>query len=214
MTANSMAGRPRNAAGGKRPDHRTARLARTTRETDIRLELDVDGQGRGDVRTGIPFFDHMLTLLARHALFDLTLRVKGDLEVDDHHTVEDVGLALGTALDQALGGREGIARYGFSLLPMDETLARVALDLGGRPYLVFAMACKRQKIKDFDLGLIGEFLRAFAVQGRMNLHAAQLYGHDPHHAYESVFKGLARALKMACARDPRVRGVPSSKGIL
>lgn len=194
--------------------HRTAKITRRTRETDIRLALDVDGNGTCDIQTGIPFFDHMLELFTRHSLFDLTLHAKGDLEVDDHHTVEDIGLVLGTALDKALGKRTGIARYGFSLLPMDETLARVAVDLGGRPYLVFEVANRQKKIKDFDLGLINEFLRAFATQGRMNLHAAQLYGADAHHAYEAIFKGLARALKMACARDPRVLGVPSSKGAI
>ncbi|HOE00383.1 MAG TPA: imidazoleglycerol-phosphate dehydratase HisB [Kiritimatiellia bacterium] len=193
---------------------RKAIIERKTRETQIRVELNVDGHGTYQIETGLPFFNHMLELFAKHSLLDLNLRAKGDLEVDHHHTVEDVGLALGDALNQALGERKGIERYGFSLLPMDETLSRVALDLGGRPYLVLQMANKKKKILDFELSLLGEFLRAFVTQARMNLHIHQLYGADAHHAWESVFKGLARALKMACRHDPRVKGVPSSKGIL
>ncbi len=193
---------------------RKAIVERKTRETQIRLELDMDGSGRYAIDTGLPFFNHMLELFSKHSLIDLDLRATGDLAVDHHHTVEDVGLALGDALNQALGDRKGIERYGFSLMPMDETLSRVALDLGGRPYLVLEMANKKRKILDFELSLLGEFLRAFATQARMNLHIRQFYGTDAHHAWESVFKGLARALKAACRRDPRVKGVPSSKGIL
>lgn len=193
---------------------RKAIVVRNTRETQIRVELDVDGSGSYAIDTGLPFFNHMLELFAKHALFDLKLKATGDLEVDYHHTVEDVGLALGDALNQALGERKGIERYGFSLMPMDETLTRVALDLGGRPYLVLDMANKKKKILDFELALLGEFLRAFTTQARMNLHIRQFYGTDGHHAWESVFKGLARAMKAACRRDPRVKGVPSSKGIL
>ena len=193
---------------------RKAIVARNTRETQIRAELDVDGNGRYEIETGLPFFNHMLELLAKHSLFDLQLRATGALAVDHHHTVEDVGLALGDALNQALGDRKGIERYGFSLMPMDETLSRVVLDLGGRPYLVVEMANKKKKILDFELSLLVEFLRAFATQARLNLHVRQFYGTDAHHAWESVFKGLARALKAACRRDPRVKGVPSSKGIL
>ena len=193
---------------------RKAIVERNTRETQIRVELDVDGNGRYEIDTGLPFFNHMLELFAKHALIDLKLKATGDLAVDYHHTVEDVGLALGEALNQALGDRKGIERYGFSLMPMDETLSRVALDLGGRPYLVLEMANKKKKILDFELSLLGEFLRAFATQARMNLHICQLYGVDAHHAHESVFKGMARALKAACRRDPRVKGVPSSKGVL
>lgn len=193
---------------------RKAIVARNTRETQIRAELDVDGNGRYEIETGLPFFNHMLELMAKHSLFDLKLRATGDLAVDHHHTVEDVGLALGDALNQALGDRKGIERYGFSLMPMDETLSRVVLDLGGRPYLVVEMANKKKKILDFELSLLVEFLRAFATQARLNLHVRQFYGTDAHHAWESVFKGLARALKAACRRDPRVQGVPSSKGIL
>lgn len=193
---------------------RATMLERNTRETQIRVELDVDGTGQYAIETGIPFFNHMLELFAKHSLFDLNLKAIGDLDVDDHHTVEDVGLALGDALNAALGDRKGIERYGFALLPMDETLARVALDLGGRPYLVMEMATRRKFIRTFDLGLLEEFMRAFSTQARMNLHIAQLYGKDPHHAWESVFKGLARALRMAVRTNPREPGIPSSKGVL
>ncbi|HPG00007.1 MAG TPA: imidazoleglycerol-phosphate dehydratase HisB [Kiritimatiellia bacterium] len=191
---------------------RVAKLARKTKETDIAVELNLDGSGEPKVRTGIPFLNHMLDLFAKHALFDLKLKAKGDLAVDYHHTVEDVGLVLGDALNEALGDRKGIVRYGNAVLPMDESLCRVALDLGGRPYLVYEVETRKKKIRDFDLGLIEEFFRAFTTQARMNLHIRLMYSKEPHHAYESVFKGVARALGMACARDPRVKGVPSSKG--
>ena len=191
---------------------RTAQVSRTTRETDIRVALNLDGQARYRVKTGLPFMDHMLDLFAKHALFDLDVRARGDLAVDFHHTVEDLGLVLGEALDRALGDRQGLVRYGWCAMPMDESLSLVAVDLGGRPYLVYEIANRRRKIRDFDVGLVKEFLRAFSTQARMNLHVLHLYGDEPHHAYESVFKGLARALAAACARDPRVRGVPSSKG--
>ncbi len=193
---------------------RIGRVKRNTRETRIEVVLNLDGGGRPDINTGLPFLDHMLELVARHGLVDLKLRATGDLAVDYHHTVEDVGLCLGSALDQALGDRSGIVRYGFALIPMDEAMGRVAMDLGGRPWLDFKMACRRRKILDFDLGLVEELLRAFTVQARMNLHAAQLYGNEPHHAYEAIFKGLARALRMAVARDPREKGIPSSKGVV
>ncbi len=193
---------------------RRACVHRQTRETRIRVRLDLDGAGRTKIASGVAFLDHMLELLARHALVDLTLQAQGDLAVDDHHTVEDVGLALGMAFDKALGARRGIVRYGFAFVPMDEALSRVAVDLGGRPYLDYRVTVRRRKIRNFDAGLIREFLRAFCVQARMNLHVAQLYGDDPHHAFESVFKGLARALRMAVARDPREPGIPSSKGRL
>lgn len=193
---------------------RTAEIQRKTGETDIRLRLNLDGEGVYQVETGIPFFDHMLNLWSKHSLIDLNLKAVGDLEVDYHHTVEDVGLALGEALDQALGERRGIARYGFSLLPMDEALSRVVVDLGGRPYLVYDIAIQERKILEFDCWLLKHFFESFMQKGRMNLHIAQLYGDDAHHAYESVFKGVARALRMACALDPRVKGIPSSKGVL
>jgi len=192
--------------------NRTATVTRKTRETDIVAAVNLDGSGRTEIDTGLPFLDHMLELLGKHSLIDLRLKARGDLKVDYHHTVEDIGLVLGTALDQALGDRKGIGRYGSSCIPMDDALARAVIDLGGRPYLVFEMAHRQKKIIDFDLGLIREFFQAFSVQARMNLHIQQLYGKDAHHAYEAVFKALARALRMACTRDPRVKGVPSSKG--
>jgi len=191
---------------------RKARVARKTRETDIVVEINLDGTGVNAISTGLPFMDHMLELLSRHSLIDLKLRAKGDLEVDYHHTVEDIGLALGTALDKALGSRRGIRRYGSFYVPMDEALSRVVIDLGGRPYLVKQMACRKRKILEFDLSLFDEFLQALVVQGRMNLHIEQSYGAEAHHAYESVFKALARALRTACEPDARDKRVPSSKG--
>ncbi len=194
--------------------NRTSSKQRVTRETDIRLALNLDGRGARKIDIGVPFMNHMLELLAVHSLVDLDLAARGDLAVDYHHTVEDVGLVLGDALSEALGERKGIRRYGWCLLPMDEALSQVAIDLGGRPYLVYSIQNKKQKIRDFDLGLVEEFFRAFCTQGRFNLHIAQLYGKDPHHAYESVFKAVARALRMACEPDPRTKSVPSSKGAL
>jgi len=191
---------------------RKAAIKRRTRETDIAVELNLDGSGKSRIRTGMAFLDHMLELLAKHALIDITIRARGDLKVDYHHTVEDLGLALGMALNRALGDRRGIGRYGWCLVPMDEALAGVAVDLGGRPYLAFDVATRKKTIRDFDLGLIEEFFRALVVEGRLNLHVTQLYGHEPHHAYEAMFKGVARALRQACARDSRVKGIPSSKG--
>lgn len=193
---------------------RTANIVRKTRETDISLSLCLDGSGKAAISTGMPFIDHMLELLARHGLFDLEVKAVGDLDVDYHHTVEDLGLTLGNALDQALGERRGIRRYGFFMLPMDESLCRVALDLGGRPFMDYQIACEKTHIRDFDVKLIEEFFRAFMTQGRMNLHIAHLYGDEIHHAYEGVFKAVARALRMAVELDPRESGIPSSKGIL
>jgi imidazoleglycerol-phosphate dehydratase len=191
---------------------RTAAVRRKTRETDIAVTLDLDGQGAAAVDTGMPFLDHMLELLARHALIDLKVKARGDLKVDYHHTVEDLGLVLGAAFNQALGVRKGINRYGWSYVPMDDALSRAVVDLGGRPYLVYQAAQKKRRIGAFDLGLLAEFFQAFAVQGRLNLHLCLLYGREPHHNCEALFKALARALRMACAPDPRERGVPSSKG--
>lgn len=191
-----------------------AKRVRNTRETQISMTLNVDGSGKSSIDTGIPFFDHMLELLAKHGLFDLTIKATGDLAVDYHHTVEDVGLVLGEALDEALGDRKGITRYGFSLLPMDEALCQAAIDLGGRPYFVYRIANKKKKIRDFDVYLLKHFFESLAAKGRMNLHIDQQYGEDVHHAYEAMFKAVARALYMACGRDPRVSGVPSSKGLV
>lgn len=191
---------------------RTSKIRRKTSETVVSVDLCLDGKGTYSVKTGLPFMDHMLSLLARHWAVDMKISARGDVDVDYHHTVEDIGLALGEALDKALGTRKGIARYGWSLVPMDESLGRAAVDLGGRPYLVFRTANKQRKILDFDLKLIEEFFRGFVVQGRLNLHVEQLYGHEAHHAYESVFKAVAKALRMAVAADERMRGIPSTKG--
>lgn len=193
---------------------RTASLRRITRETQITTAINLDGGGRAEISSGMPFLDHMLSLLARHALIDIALKASGDLEVDLHHTVEDIGLCLGAVLNKALGRRQGIWRYGSAYAPMDDALSRAVVDLGGRPFLVCQVANKRRKILNFDLGLIGEFLQAFSIQAKMNLHLAQLYGREPHHAYESMFKALALALRAAVARDTREKGVPSSKGVL
>jgi len=193
---------------------RTASKHRKTRETDIALTLNLDGSGVANITTGVGFLDHMLELITKHALLDLTVEAKGDLHVDDHHTVEDVGIVLGEALNEALGDRKGIRRYGWAYLPMDEAMARVALDLGGRPFLVYEIDHPATHIKDFDLQLLEEFWRAFSTQARMNLHIAQLYGKDVHHAHEAVFKGVAKALDYAKQHDPRVQGVPSSKDLI
>lgn len=189
--------------------------SRSTKETQIELSLNLDGSGMAEIATGVGFLDHMLELLTRHGLLDLSVKAEGDLHVDDHHTVEDVGIVLGEALNEALGERRGIRRYGWCLLPMDETLARVALDLGGRPYLVYEIDHPATHIKEFDLQLLEEFWRAFSTQARLNLHIAQLYGRDAHHAHEAVFKGVARALDDAKRIDERMRGrLPSSKELM
>jgi imidazoleglycerol-phosphate dehydratase len=194
--------------------NRSATVQRKTRETDIELVFAVDGSGRASISTGIGFFDHMLELFTKHGLFDLELKAKGDLDVDAHHTVEDVGLALGQALREALGEKTGLARYGWCLLPMDDALARIALDCSGRPYLAYDAPEEAGPIENFPFQLLEEFLRAFSVQGGLNLHVALLDGRDSHHMAEAVFKGLARALDQATRIDPRVQGVPSTKGQL
>lgn len=193
---------------------RRASIRRDTAETKIRLDLVVDGSGKADIRTGVGFFDHMLTLFAKHSLMDLKVECRGDLHVDYHHTVEDVGIVLGQALKQALGDKKGMVRYGFFYLPMDETLSRVVLDLSNRPYLEYRVPGKNRKAGDFPMTLVEEFMRALANNAGMNLHIELLYGRDAHHIAESIFKGLARALDMACRRDPRVKGLPSTKGKL
>ena len=193
---------------------RSSTITRDTNETRIRLKLNLDGQGRSKISTGIGFFDHMLTLFSKHSLFDLDLTVKGDLEVDYHHTVEDVGIVLGLALKEALGDKRGITRYGHAYLPMDETLSRVVVDLSNRVYLEFRVPVQRRKAGEFPLQLLEEFMRALAVNTGMNLHMETLYGRDAHHIAESLFKGLARALDIACRRDSRVKGLPSTKGKL
>ncbi len=193
---------------------RRASLERNTRETRISICLNLDGQGFAKIRTGVPFLDHMLDLLARHALCDLEIRARGDLEVDYHHLVEDLGIALGETVRSALGDKRGITRYGFSILPMDECLARVALDFSGRPYLVYRVKSVKKRVRDFDIALIREFMQGFANAAQANLHVELLYGDEPHHIVEAIFKGLAKALDMAKTRDPRVKGVPSTKGKL
>ena len=193
---------------------RRAITKRKTSETNITIDLNLDGAGKSSIDTGMPFLDHMLELLAKHSMIDLEIKAKGDLEVDYHHTVEDVGLALGMAINEALGTRGGIKRYGSSLVPMDEALSQVAVDLGGRPYLVMKMNSRKRKILDFDVSLIKEFFQALTIQARMNLHIVQFYGQEPHHAYESVFKAVAKAIRMACEPDVREKGIPSSKGRL
>ncbi|MFN8482171.1 MAG: imidazoleglycerol-phosphate dehydratase HisB [Anaerolineae bacterium] len=193
---------------------RMARVERTTAETSVDVTLALDGTGSADVSTGVGFFDHMLVLLAHHSLVDLTVRAQGDTQVDDHHTVEDVGIALGQALLQALGARSGIRRYGHALTPMDEALAMVAMDLSGRPTLAFDAAFPSAKIGTFDTELVREFFNAVAVNGRMTLHVRVLAGLNSHHIAEAVFKGFGHALRDAIAADPRRGGVPSTKGSL
>jgi imidazoleglycerol-phosphate dehydratase len=193
---------------------RTAEIVRATRETDIRLALGLDGQGLAQVATGIGFLDHMLELFARHSLFDLTVACKGDLQVDDHHTTEDVGICLGQAIDRALGDRSGIRRYGHAVLPMDEVLVTSAVDLGGRPFWVWNAPMPAPKIGTFDSELVADFWHAVCTQGRMNLHVLLHYGRNTHHISEAVFKGLARSLRAAVELDPRSPGVPSTKGVL
>jgi len=194
---------------------RAAKISRKTKETEIEVSVDLDGTGAAKISTGIGFFDHMLEQLARHSLIDTAISAKGDLHIDQHHTVEDVGIALGQAVRQALGDRAGIARYADALLPMDETLTRVAIDVSGRPFLVFRTEFPRQKIGEFDTELVREFFQAFAMNAGITLHVETLYGANAHHISETCFKGLARALRLAVALDPRQKGaIPSTKGTL
>ena len=193
---------------------RTALVGRKTSETDVAAELDLDGSGRHEVQTEIPFLDHMLAQLAKHGLFDLRVEAKGDLKVDLHHTVEDVGIALGEAFAQGMGDRRGIRRFGSALVPLDEALARVVIDISGRPYLVYQAPQLTGWIGNFDVALIKEFMRAFAMNMKVNLHISILYGENLHHCVEAIFKALARCLDQATALDPRIVDVPSTKGSL
>jgi imidazoleglycerol-phosphate dehydratase len=194
---------------------RTAKITRTTAETNISVEINLDGTGTYDNQTGVGFFDHMLDQLSRHALIDMTVRCEGDLHIDDHHTVEDVGIALGQALTQALGDKRGIVRYGACLLPMDDALVRAALDLSARPFLVWNVNLPTAKIGTFDTELVREFFQAFATHGGITLHVDQLHGINSHHIAEAAFKAVARALRDALETDPRkADAIPSTKGML
>ena len=194
---------------------RQASYDRRTKETEISVELNVDGSGNYTIDTGIGFLDHMLEQLSRHSLIDLTVRAKGDTHIDFHHTVEDTGIAIGTALAEALGDRAGITRYGSALIPMDETLTRVALDVSNRPYLIWRVGFSRPKLGDFDTELFKEWFQAFAQAAGITLHIENMYGENNHHIVESCFKGLARALRQAIEIDPRkADAIPSTKGVL
>ena len=193
---------------------RRAQIDRKTSETAIRIDLAIDGRGESKIATKIPFFDHMLTLFARHSLVNLNVEADGDIEVDFHHTVEDTGIALGQAFAQALGDKRGIRRYGWAMLPMDETLARVVVDFSGRPFLEYRAPQGVASIGAFAFQLVEEFMRAFSVHAGANLHIEILHGRDAHHMAEAIFKGLAKAVDQACQIDPRVEGIPSTKGSL
>jgi imidazoleglycerol-phosphate dehydratase len=194
---------------------RVATVSRKTTETDISIALSIDGSGKADIATGVAFFDHMLTLFAKHGLFDLTIKAKGDIDVDYHHTVEDVGLVLGQAFKKGLGDKLGIQRYGFFVVPMDESLARVVVDLGGRPHLGYRVDAPSMMVRDFNLVLVKEFCRAFSNALGANLHVDLICGEEPHHVAEAIFKALARALDAATRIEPRAANLlPSTKGIL
>jgi imidazoleglycerol-phosphate dehydratase len=193
---------------------RQATISRATKETRIELKLDLDGAGKVSVDTGVGFFDHMLDHIGRHGLFDLSVQAKGDLQVDDHHTVEDVGICLGEAIARAVGDKKGIRRYGFFILPMEEALAEVAVDLSGRAATVYCVEYRGSKIGRFDVQLVEEFLRAVALNARMNLHVTVPYGTNNHHIAEAICKALGKALRMAVERDPRETSIPSTKGTL
>ncbi|BCB95795.1 imidazoleglycerol-phosphate dehydratase [Dissulfurispira thermophila] len=194
---------------------RKANITRKTKETDIAVEINLDGSGKYSINTSIPFLDHMLSLMCKHGLFDIKLKAKGDIEIDYHHTVEDVGIVIGKAIKQALGDMEGISRYGQASLPMDEALALVSLDISGRPYLVYKVEFpKKSKLKDFDPDLIEDFLQALVSNSGITLHINVLYGRNTHHIIEAIFKGLGRALRQAVTIDSKIKGLPTTKGKL
>ncbi len=194
---------------------REAKVDRKTKETDIKVAINLDGKGKYTIDTSVPFLDHMLSLMCKHGLFDIRLKAKGDIDVDYHHTVEDIGIVLGKAVKQALGNMEGVSRYGQASVPMDEALASVSLDISGRPYLVYKVEFpKKSKIKNFEPDLIEDFLQAFASNSSITLHVESLYGRNTHHIIEAIFKALGRALRQAVFIDPRVKGIPSTKGVL
>ncbi len=199
----TLAGKPRRAA-----------VDRSTSETTIRVELGLDGTGQRRIATPVPFVDHMLDAFARHGLFDLVLDAKGDTHIDDHHTVEDIGMVLGSAFREALGDKAGIRRFGWAIVPLDETLAEVTVDLSGRPFLVYNVTLSHREVKGFDLGLFEDFFQALTTQGGLNLHVNVRYGRNPHHIIEAVFKAFAKAMDQATCQDDRVVGVPSTKGVL
>ena len=194
---------------------RTAKIERKTKETDIKLTLNLDGKGQYSITTSIPFFDHMLSLMCKHGIFDMKLKAKGDIEIDYHHTVEDIGIVFGKAVKQTLGDMKGISRFGQATVPMDEALASVSIDISGRPYLVYRVAFpKKSKIKNFDPDLIEDFLQAFVSNSGITLHVESPYGRNTHHIIEAVFKALGRALRNAVYIDPRIKGIPTTKGQL
>jgi imidazoleglycerol-phosphate dehydratase len=193
---------------------RTATISRTTSETDVTVTLNIDGGGQSSVQTGVQFLDHMLILFAKHGTFDLEVQCKGDLGIDAHHSVEDIGICLGAAFEKALGNKEGLVRFAHSYYPMDEALVRVVADLSGRPYLVYRVKVKRERAGEMDSDLVEEFWKAVVTNARMNLHIELLYGRNTHHIFEAVFKAAARALCLATRKDSRVQGVPSTKGVL
>jgi imidazoleglycerol-phosphate dehydratase len=192
---------------------RNASIERKTKETEIFVKINIDGMGNHEIDTPVPFLNHMLSLMAMHGLFDLEIKAKGDVEVDDHHTVEDVGIVLGIAFRKALSDMKGIIRYGNISIPMDETLASIAVDISGRPFLAYNVSLpKRSKIKDFDVDLIQDFLQAFVANSGITLHVNVLYGRNTHHIIEAIFKGIGRALREAVKVDPKLKGIPSTKG--
>ncbi|MEW6161882.1 MAG: imidazoleglycerol-phosphate dehydratase HisB [Nitrospirota bacterium] len=194
---------------------RTAKVERKTKETDIKLTINLDGKGQYSIDTSIPFLDHMLSLMCKHGIFDMKMKAKGDIHIDFHHTVEDIGIVLGKAVKQALGDMRGISRFGQATVPMDEALASVSLDISGRPYLVYKVEFpKKSKIKNFDPDLIEDFLQAFVSNSGITLHVESQYGRNTHHIIEAIFKALGRALRNAVSIDPRIKGIPTTKGKL
>lgn len=193
---------------------RKSTIKRKTSETDVSVTLNLDGTGRGNIQTGVQFLDHMLMLFAKHGVFDLDIACKGDLGIDAHHSVEDIGICLGTALDKALGDKSGLIRFAHAYFPMDETLVRVVMDLSGRPYLVYNVKVDRERVGELEADLIEEFWKAVVTHARVNIHIELLYGRNTHHIFEAVFKAAARALSLATRIDSRIQGVPSTKGVL
>lgn len=193
---------------------RTAKIERMTNETKVWVEIDLDGEGKADIDTGVPFMDHMLDLFTKHGLFDASIKAKGDTYIDDHHTTEDIGIVLGQAVKEALGDKAGIKRYGNAFVPMDDALAQVVIDISNRPHLEFRAQFPTEKVGNFDTELVHEFLWKFALEARMNVHVIVHYGANTHHIIEAIFKALARAIDDAITKDDRVKGVPSTKGLL